>query len=346
LKKLLNTLFITSQGIYLSREGETVLVKKDKEVVLRVPIHTLEGIVVLANSSITTPFIGFCSEKGVQLSLLDERGRFYGRLQGGARGNVLLRREQYRAADDPECATKAAFAFVAAKIANCRGVLLRAAREKDELRTELEPVCDCLARSLETMNARQASGQLTVDGVRGCEGDCASQYFGVFDRLIVGDREQFSFNGRSRRPPLDRVNTMLSFAYTLLVHDIVGALESVGLDPYVGFLHTDRPGRPSLALDLMEELRPVIADRLVLSLINRRQVDGAGFVVQPNGAVEMADDTRRTLLQEWQRRKQEEVVHPFLQEAAPLGLFPYIQALLMARWLRGDLDAYPPLFWR
>jgi CRISPR-associated protein Cas1 len=346
MKKLLNTLYVTSQGMYLSREGETVLVKQEKEVKMRVPIHTLESIVVLTSSSMSTPFMGFCAENGVTLSLLDERGRFFARVQGPVRGNVLLRREQYRAADDPERATRAAFAFVAAKIANCRGVLLRAAREKEELRAALEPVCDSLARSLDTLYARHASGQLTVDGVRGCEGDCASQYFGVFDRLIVGDREQFSFPGRSRRPPLDRVNTMLSFAYTLLVHDIVGALEAVGLDPYVGFLHTDRPGRPSLALDLMEELRPVIADRLVLSLINRRQVDGAGFVVQPNGAVEMSDETRRTLLQEWQKRKQEEVTHAFLEEAAPLGLFPYIQALLMARWLRGDLDTYPPLFWR
>lgn len=346
MKKLLNTLFVTSQGAYLSREGETVLVKREHEIALQVPVHTLEGIVVLANSTLSTPFLGFCAERGVQVSLLSEQGRFYARVQGPVHGNVLLRREQYRAAGDPQRAARAAFAMVAAKVANCRGVLLRAAREREEGRPELEGACAGLARSLGALAARQARGELTLEGVRGCEGDCARQYFGVFDRLIVGDRRHFGFAGRSRRPPLDRVNALLSFAYTLLVHDLVGALESVGLDPCVGFLHADRPGRPSLALDLMEELRPVFADRLVLTLINRRQVEGAGFEIKPNGAIEMTETTRRTLLQEWQKRKQEEVLHPFLEERAPLGLFPFLQALLLARWLRGDLDAYPPLFWR
>lgn len=337
---------MTTQGTYLSRDGETVLVSRDREIVLRVPVHTLEGIVVVANSSISTPFMGFCAEKGVQISLLSEQGRFFARIQGPVRGNVLLRRQQYRAADDPASAAQATFAFVAAKIANCRGILLRAAREKNELRPQLEPACKSLARTLGTLSARRASGQLSVDSIRGCEGDCASRYFGAFNHLITSDREQFAFAGRSRRPPLDRVNALLSFAYTLLVHDLTAAIESVGLDPYVGFLHTDRPGRPSLALDLMEELRPVLADRLVLTLINRRQVAASDFTIQPNGAVEMGRDTRRTLLQEWQKRKQEEVMHPFLHEPAPLGLFPFLQALLLARWLRGDLDAYPPLFWR
>jgi CRISPR-associated protein Cas1 len=346
LKKLLNTLFITSQGTYLSRDGETILVSRDKEILLRVPVHTLEGIVLLANSSLSTPLMGFCAERGVQITMLSEHGEFHARVQGPVKGNVLLRREQYRSASDPARASSASFSMVAAKIANCRTVLLRAMRDKPELRSSLEPASCSLARSLETLEARHSIGALTVDSIRGNEGDCASEYFGVFDSLITANKEDFRFAGRSRRPPLDRVNAMLSFAYTLLVHDIVGALESVGLDPYVGFLHTDRPGRPSLALDLMEELRPVLADRLVLTLINRKQVEGPGFTMQPNGAVLMDEKTRRTLLQEWQARKQEEIQHPFLNEPVPLGLFPYAQALLLARWLRGDLDAYPALFWR
>ena len=346
MKKLLNTLFITTHGTYLSREGETIVVTREKEVILRVPVHTLEGIVLLANSSLSTPLMGFCAEHGVQISMLSERGEFHARVQGPVKGNVLLRREQYRAASDPARAASVSFSFVAAKIANCRTVLLRAMRDKADLRPTLEPVSGCLARSLETLQARHSIAALTVDSIRGNEGDCASEYFGVFDALITANKDDFHFSGRSRRPPLDRVNALLSFAYTLLVHDIVGALESVGLDPYVGFLHTDRPGRPSLALDLMEELRPVIADRLVLALINRRQIEGAGFSIEPNGAVLMDEKTRRVLLHEWQARKQEEVQHPFLEEPVPLGLFPYVQALLLARWLRGDLDAYPALIWR
>jgi len=225
-------------------------------------------------------------------------------------------------------------------------VLLRAMRDKPELRSEVEPVGASLARSLETLQARENIGALTVDSIRGIEGDCASEYFAAFDSLITANKGDFHFSGRSRRPPLDRVNAMLSFAYTLLVHDVVGALESVGLDPYVGFLHTDRPGRPSLALDLMEELRPILCDRLVLALINRKQVEASNFSVEPNGAIWMDEKGRRTLLHEWQLRKQEEVQHPFLEENVPLGLFPYAQALLLARWLRGDLDGYPALIWR
>jgi len=345
-KKLLNTLFVSSRGTYLSREGETIVVTREKEVVLRMPVHTLEGIVLLTESSLSTPVMGFCAEHGVQISMVSDSGKFLARVQGPVRGNVLLRREQYRVAEDPARSAAAAFAFVPAKIANCRSVLLRAMREKSDRRLVLEPASTCLARSLETMQARHIAGTLDVDRIRGCEGDCASEYFRIFDALITTNKEDFRFCGRSRRPPLDRVNAMLSYVYMLLMHDIVGALESVGLDPYVGFLHTDRPGRASLALDVMEELRAVMADRLVLTLINRRQVDGDGFSVEPNGAVKMDEPTRRTLLREWQTRKQEEVQHPFLEEAVPLGLFPYAQALLLARWLRGDLDAYPPLIWR
>ncbi len=346
MKKLLNTLFVTTEGAHLSREGETVVVFKDHEVALRLPLHTLEGIVLLARTSLTTPLMGICAERGVQISCLSDRGQFYARVQGPVVGNVLLRRAQYRAADSPGQCAAASYAFVAAKLANCRTVLLRACRDSPELRPALDSALNDLARSIETLQARNQCRALTVDSVRGVEGDSAQRYFGAFDTLIRAEKPAFSFCGRSRRPPLDRINALLSFVYTLLMHDIVGALESVGLDPYVGFLHTDRPGRASLALDVMEEMRPVLADRLILTLVNRKQVAADQFEVQPNGAVLMNENARRTVLQSWQQRKQEEVMHPFLEETVPIGLFPYVQALLLARWLRGDLDAYPALIWR
>ena len=233
-----------------------------------------------------------------------------------------------------------------AKIANCRTVLLRAMRENPETRPVLEGGAAALARSLESLSARRNIGALTVDALRGVEGDCARVYFGVFDHLILANKDDFSFRVRSRRPPLDRTNALLSFAYTLLVHDVTAALEAVGLDPCVGFLHTDRPGRPGLALDLMEELRAMLADRLVLSLINRQQVTAKNFTMYENGAVLMDDAGRREVLQAWQKRKKEEVQHPFLEETVELGLFAHVQALLLARWLRGDLDGYAALIWR
>jgi CRISPR-associated protein Cas1 len=346
MKKLLNTLFVTTEGTYLSREGETVVASREGEVALRLPLHTLEGIVLLARSTLSTPLIGFCAARGVQISCLSDRGEFYARVQGPVAGNVLLRRAQYLAAEDPEQCLNASYGFIGGKLANCRTVLLRAMRDTPEIASSVKTVCDLLARSIDTLQARRNSGTLAMEGIRGIEGDAAQQYFGVFDVLVRGEKPAFKFSGRSRRPPLDRINAMLSFVYTLLMHDIVGALESVGLDPYVGFLHTDRPGRASLALDLMEEMRPVLADRVVLTLINRKQVNAADFELLPNGAVLMNERARRTVLQEWQRRKQEEVVHPFLAETVAIGLFPYIQSLLLARWLRHDLNAYPALIWR
>jgi CRISP-associated protein Cas1 len=346
MKKLLNTLYVTTQGTYISRDGETVLVKSDDEILLRVPIHTLQGIVCFGRVSMSAPLMASCGERQVQISFLSEPGEFQARVQGPVAGNVLLRREQYRAADDPARATLATFAIVAAKIANCRTVLLRTMRENPDTRGAVEGAAATLARSLESLNAKRNIGGLTVESLRGVEGDCARAYFGVFDHLILANKDDFTFRGRSRRPPLDRVNALLSFVYTLLVHDVTAALESVGLDPCVGFLHVDRPGRPGLALDLMEELRPILADRLVISLINRQHVTAKNFTVHENGAVMMDDAGRRELLQSWQKRKKEEVLHPFLEETIELGLFPHAQALLMARWLRGDLDGYSALIWR
>jgi CRISP-associated protein Cas1 len=340
MKKLLNTLYVTTQGSYLAKDGETVLVRVEHENRLRVPLHTLSGIVCFGQVSCSPPLMGFCAEKDVALSFLTEHGKFLARVQGPVNGNVLLRREQYRRADDQSSSAIIARAVVQAKIANCRTVLLRGMREHD-LDGEVENAIGRLARSLQLLEAAAS-----VDGVRGVEGDGARTYFCVFDHLITTAKEHFFFRERSRRPPLDNLNALLSFLYTLLVHDIVGALETVGLDPAVGFLHRDRPGRPGLALDLMEELRPVLADRLALSLINRRQVHEDGFQTVEAGGVVMDDATRKEVLIAWQKRKQEEIQHPFLGERVSFGLVSHVQALLLARYLRGDLDAYPAFFWR
>jgi CRISPR-associated protein Cas1 len=343
MRHLLNTLYVMTQGSHLARDGETVLVRQENENRLRVPIHTLDSVVCFGQVSCTPPLMGFCAEHNVGLAFLSEHGRFLARVSGPARGNVLLRRAQYRAADDDRTRAEVARAMVSAKIANCRVVILRAARELDGQAevAELERAGTRLAGIL----AGMAAG-LPLDSLRGIEGEAAQCYFGAFDHLITAAKDDFFFRGRNRRPPTDNVNALLSFIYTLLVHDCVGALETVGLDPAVGYLHADRPGRPGLALDLMEEFRPVLADRLALSLINRRQVNGAGFQKSQSGAVVMDDATRKEVLVAWQKRKQEEIQHPFIGERIPLGLLPYVQALLLARHVRGDLDGYAPFFWR
>jgi CRISPR-associated protein Cas1 len=340
MKKPLNTLYVTTQGSYLAKDGESVLVRIESETRLRVPLHTLSGIVCFGQVSCSPPLMGFCAEKDVSLSFLTEHGRFLARVQGPVNGNVLLRREQYRRADDEVSSCSIARAAVQAKIANCRTVLLRGMREHG-LDGEVGSAAGRLARSLQL-----AEAATSIDNVRGVEGEAARSYFCVFDHLITTAKEHFFFRERSRRPPVDNVNALLSFLYTLLMHDIAGALETVGLDPAVGFLHRDRPGRLGLALDLMEELRPVLADRLALSLINRRQVKEHGFQTTEAGGVVMDDATRKEVLVAWQKRKQEEIQHPFLGEKISFGLLPYIQALLFARCLRGDLDAYPAFFWR
>lgn len=343
MKKHLNTLFVTTQGAYLAKEGETIAVKVEGEVRLRLPVHTIGGIVCFGNVSCSPFLMGFCAENGVGVSFLTENGRFMARVQGPVSGNVLLRREQYRRADDPEKSVNVARAVLTGKVANSRTVLQRALRDHaDKMAAEeVSFAVKRLNNYLHLLNQDQ-----TLDALRGCEGDAAHIYFSVFDHLIVAQKEDFSFQERNRRPPLDNVNALLSFIYTLLVHDIRSALETVGLDPAVGFLHRDRPGRPSLALDLMEEFRPFLADRLALSLINRQQVQGKDFQKSEAGAVLMTDETRKTLLVAYQERKQEEIFHPFLDEKVTIGLLFHTQALLMARYLRGDLDGYPPFIWK
>ncbi|MFA7382274.1 MAG: type I-C CRISPR-associated endonuclease Cas1c [Desulfurivibrionaceae bacterium] len=343
MKKLLNTLYVTTQGAYLAREGETVLVRVEKETRLQVPIHTLSGIVCFGQVSCSPFLLGLCAERGVGVSLLSENGRFLARVQGPVSGNVLLRRQQYRWADDQERSADLARAFITGKIVNSRTVLKRALRDHPE-----KPGIELLEGA--SARLRFSLDQLPVacglDGLRGIEGDAAGTYFGVFNHLITSQKEDFAFHERSRRPPLDKVNCLLSFVYTLLMHDIRSALESVGLDPAVGFLHRDRPGRASLALDMMEEFRPVLADRLILSQINLGVMRPRGFRQMETGGVVMDDETRKALLIAYQKRKQEEVSHPFLGEKVEIGLLPFAQALLLARHVRGDLDGYPPFFWR
>lgn len=346
MRHLLNTLYVTTQGAYLSREGETVLVRVDQGAKLRVPIHTLGGIVCFGQVSCSPPLMELCGERHVAISFLSVHGKFYARVQGPVSGNVLLRREQYRRADSEVFSARIAQSVVVAKIANCRTVLLRAIRDHGENPQvpALEAAGVRLARLLDDPALRGQA--VALDAVRGLEGDAARVYFDVFDHLITAQKEDFFFRERSRRPPLDNLNALLSFFYTLLVHDVTAALETVGLDPAVGYLHRDRPGRPSLALDLMEEFRPVLADRLALSLVNRQQIRGKGFKKTETGAVLMDDGARKEVLVAYQKRKLEEIQHPFLGEKVEVGLLPFVQAMLLARYLRGDLDGYPPFLWK
>jgi len=344
MKKHLNTLFIMTQGAYLSKEGETVAVKIDKKVVQRWPIHNIGGIVCFGRVSCSPFLMGFCAERGVAVSFLTERGRFLARVTGPASGNVLLRREQYRRADDLGASAEIAGAIVAAKLVNSKTVLQRAARDHGEKMNSAEMDEPVLRINNHLRELR--TGNPDLDTVRGMEGDAAHVYFSVFDNLIVSQKEDFFFHGRNRHPPLDNVNCLLSFLYTIVMHDIRSALESAGLDPQTGFLHRDRPGRYGLALDMMEEFRPFLADRLTLSLINRQKVRKDGFNKSESGGVMMDDDTRKTVLGAYVKRKQEEIRHPFTEEKVTVGLLFHTQALLMARFLRGDLDGYPPFFWK
>jgi len=343
MRHLLNSLYVTTQGAYLARDGETVAVRVEHETRLRVPLHTLGGIVCFGQVSCSPPLMQLCAERGVKIAFLSEYGKFWSRVEGPVSGNVLLRRQQYRWADDADKSAEIASAVVIAKVANQRTVLLRALRDYPEMTNceEMRSTTEYLDRQLAILRK-----PLPLDSVRGIEGDAARRYFAVFDHLIIAQKDMFFFQERNRRPPLDNMNALLSFLYTLLVHDVRSALETVGLDPAVGYLHRDRPGRPSLALDIMEELRPVLADRLALSLVNRRQIKGKGFKITETGAVVMDDETRKEVLVAYQKRKQEELLHPFINEKVALGLLPHVQALLMSRYIRGDLDGYPPYFWK
>lgn len=343
MKRLLNTLYIQTQGAWIARDGETLRITVEGETHLRVPIHTLGGVVCFGAVSASASAMGLCAEYGVTLSFLTEYGRFLARVEGPVSGNVLLRRAQYRLAEEDSTAAHIARSIVAAKLANCRTVILRGARDYADApgAPALRAAANDMMRTLDRLAMAQP-----LDSVRGHEGDGGRHYFGAFGNLINAPGDGFRFAGRNRRPPRDNVNALLSFLYTVLTHDIRGACECNGLDPAVGFLHRDRPGRPSLALDLLEELRPILADRLALSLINRRQVKPNGFRTTESGGVQMDDQTRKTVLVAYQERKQESVLHPFVEETIPWGLLPHVQAQLLARHIRGDLDEYPAFFWK
>lgn len=336
MKRHLNTLFVMTEGCYLAMEGEAVVVREGKDTKLRVPIHTIEGIVCFGRVSCSPYLLGLCGERGVAVSFFTPNGRFLACVRGFSPGNVLLRRQQYRWADRPTDCLNVARPIVVAKLANSRVALLRAMRDhrpSDELlKSATERIRRCVGDAQSAPN---------LDVLRGAEGEGARSYFGAFSRMITHRDSAFHFRGRNRRPPKDAVNAMLSFLYAILAHDLRGAIEASGLDAAVGFLHRDRPGRPGLALDLMEEFRTFIADRVVLTLINRQQVHSSGFLVQPGGGVQMDDDTRKVLLAAYQERKQEEITHPFLGERTTVGLLLHLQARLLARFLRGDLDGYP-----
>lgn len=341
MKKLLNVLYVTVPDAYLALDGENVVIKKEENIAMRLPLHNLENIVCFGYCGASPTLMGACAERNVGLCFLTPHGRFLARVSGKVKGNVLLRKKQYRLSENEE-STGIAASFLIGKISNSRKVIERALRDHAML-------VDVQALTEASMTLKEHIKMLpnckTVPDLMGFEGSAAKIYFSVFDQLVLQQRDAFYFKERSRRPPLDNLNALLSFLYTLLTNEVTSALETVGLDPFVGFLHQDRPGRPSLALDLMEELRPVFADRLALSLVNRKQVNAKGFMQKESGGIIMDDETRKKVLSVWQERKKESIMHPFLKEKIDFGLIPYVQAMLLARHLRGDLDAYPPFFW-
>lgn len=343
MRKLQNILYVTLPEAYVALDGENAVILEKEREVKRVPLHNLEGIITFGYTGASPALMRRCAELGIALSFFNESGRFLCRVEGEARGNILLRKVQYRVSDDENRSLEAARYFCCGKLYNERGVLMRAARDHSmQLDCEkIKETADRIGDAVGLVMECSSLGEL-----RGIEGEAANAYFGVFDSLILQNKEDFYFHGRTRRPPTDNVNALLSFCYSLLAHDCASGLEAAGLDSYAGFLHRDRPGRRSLALDLMEEFRAPVCDRFVLSLINTRQVENSGFLQKENGAVIMDEDTRRAVLVAWQKRKQEELTHPFLNEKTEWGILPSVQAQLLARYLRGDLDAYPPFLWR
>lgn len=343
MKKLLNTLYITTPECYLALDGETVVIRKDDTEIGRLPLHNLERIMTFGYTGASPELMGKCAKDGIELVFMNRNGRFLARVEGEVNGNVLLRREQYRIADDPERSLGIARTMIAAKLYNSRWSVERTIRDHalridtDNFKRKSEFLRDSIPKA---MNAE------SMDVLRGIEGESASVYFSVFDDMILQQKDDFFFNGRNKRPPLDNVNAMLSFAYSLCTGMCASALESVGLDQYVGFMHTDRPGRCSLALDLVEEFRCLMCDRFVLTSINKRLVNADDFIKREDGAVVMTDNGRKSFLLAWQNKKQEEIKHPFLGEKVQWGMLPYVQALLLARYIRGDLDCYPPFMWK
>ena len=343
MKKLLNTLYVTSEDSYLALDAENVVVFENKTELGPVPLHNLEEILSFGYRGTSPALMGACAERNISLCYLTPQGKFLARVSGKTKGNVVLRQQQYDSSRDESISLEIAKNCILGKVYNARWVLERAIRDHS-LQIDVEQVKSASNFLKNSQNLIQNSQ--SKDQLRGYEGEAASIYFGVFDQLILQQKKDFIFKGRNKRPPLDPVNALLSFVYTLLTNTITSALESVGLDPYVGYLHTDRPGRASLSLDLIEELRAVLADRFVLSLINRKMVMRKNFSQKENGAILMDEELRKRVLVEWQNKKKEIITHPYLQEKVEWGMVPYVQALLLARYLRGDLDGYPVFLWK
>ncbi|PFA68702.1 type I-C CRISPR-associated endonuclease Cas1c [Bacillus cereus] len=343
MKKLLNTLFITQPDVYLSLDGDNIVLLKEKEKIGRLPLHNLESIVSFGYTGTSPALMGYCAEKNISLVFLTMYGQFRARVIGKSKGNVILRKKQYRISEDEVISAKIACNFIVGKIYNNKWIIERMTRDYP-LRIDVDQF-KAISQHLSSiiLEVRECED---LERLRGLEGQAATSYNKLFNQMILQQKEDFYFNRRSRRPPLDNVNAMLSFAYTLLANDMTSALEGVGLDAYVGFLHRDRPGRVSLALDVIEELRGVYADKFVLSLINKRVINKGDFFQKENGAVIMTDEARKKFITAWQNKKQEKIIHPYLGEKISWGLVPHAQALLLARYLRNDLDEYPPFLWK
>lgn len=335
MRKLLNTLYVTTPESYLSKDGMNVVVSVDKEEKFRIPIVNIEGIVTFGYMGASPGLMKLCSDNNVSLTFLSPNGRFISRVQGATKGNVLLRKTQYKLSDNDDFKLHISKLFIAGKIQNYYNILRRFIRDNGN-NADVELAAKMLAN-----RKKAVLKSMTLDELRGNEGEAANEYFGVFPHLILNQKEVFPFNGRNRRPPKDAVNAMLSFVYTLIANDVAAALETVGLDPYVGFLHSLRPGRTSLALDVMEELRAYLGDRLVLSLINRKQISGKDFLPQGENGIVMTDSAKKTFIGAWQSRKKEMITHPYLGEKVPIGLLPYVQSMLLARYMRNDIEDYP-----
>lgn len=343
MRKLLNTLYVTTESYYLSLDGENIVVLDGKSEVGRIPLHNLESIICFCYKGVSPALMGACVNRNIALSFLTPHGNFQATIIGKTRGNVVLRKSQYRISEDKVKSLGISRNCIMGKVFNCRWVLERMKRDHG-LQVDvkkLERISEQLQQNLQFIREADSEEQL-----RGYEGAAASLYFSAFDDLILQQKKHFHFHGRNRRPPLDNVNALLSFSYTLLTGMMTSALETVGLDPAVGFMHGDRPGRNSLALDMVEELRPVIADRFVLFLINKRIVSAKDFTTKENGAVFLNEEARKTVLTEWQKRKQPEIRHPYLEDKVQWGMVPYVQSMLLARHIRGDIEAYPPFFWK
>lgn len=336
-------MYVTSESSYLSLDGENIVILDNSTEVGRIPLHNLEAIVSFGYRGVSPALMGGCADRNISLSFMTPQGKFLARITGSVKGNVTLRKRQYSLSEMPFESLCIAKNCILGKVFNARWVLERAIRDHS-MQVDVEKIKHAIGIMKKSLISIQDCS--TIDQLRGYEGEAASIYFGVFDQLVLQQKKDFSFQGRNKRPPLDNMNALLSFVYTLLTGMIASALETVGLDPYVGFMHTDRPGRISLALDLVEELRPVLADRFVLTLINRKIVSGNGFTKKEDGAVLMDDATRKKVLTEWQNRKKDIITHPYLGEKIEWGMVPFIQAMLLARFMRGDLDTYPPFFWK